>query len=559
MKPFKHIVGASAWIAAIFVGLLLVSCGGSGGGAAGPGDSDFATRQAIMNRAISDASSLTFANFEALAPAVAATIRSRNEFKSVTIDPDGQQVIWAEFADGRLLAISRSRGPREAPRSRQSTRDGESPGFGLPPVGKAAFFCSFIDEPLATNVASELEVAAQAAGYQLHSGKTGTLDDYKSLSDVGMLYIDSHGVLERGKVSIQTGSIVTAELDELYEAELKSKELFYQSGLEGEDVRSPQYSFSSDWARKNIKLAPGAFVFANTCNSQANTTLSDALKDGGMVAMIGWNRPVMDDDVAASARFFYDHAFGEARLYNYGTGDTAIAKPSVPVEWTEIVNTMRDTIRPQETFSFAESDLSFGDTIRIHRLISSGTSFTLGTFRPLIKNLASNELENLIALSGIFGQEVGTVSAMTDGGRVNVPVTSWSFNSIAVPFNPEWNSFQVTVNGVTGNEMEFALRQYELSSQTGGAITLRDEITLSVSGKVVYDGPSVNQGPIRFQGKPGGRLRIQVRRNAPSSASVSAYLNSPITPRYIVVPATILNFNPNTTGLIYDQAFFLQP
>ncbi len=559
MKTSKHNACALALTALLLVGLILMGCGGAGGGTAGPGDSDFATRQAIMDRAIADASALTFANFETDAPAVAATIRSRNEFKSVTVDPDGQPVIWAEFADGRLLAISRSRGPRQAPLGPARTRDGESPGFNLPPVGKAAFFCSFIDEPLATNVASQLEVAAKAAGYQLHSGKTGTLDDYKSLSDVGLLYFDSHGILERGKVSIQSGSVVTAQLDELYEAELKSKELYYHSGGQLEGQRPPQYSFNSEWARKNIKLAPGAFVFANTCNSQANTTLSDALADGGMVAMIGWNRPVMDDDVTASAKFFFDHAFGEARLFDYGTGDTAIAKPTAPVEWTEIVTTMRETKRPDKTFSFAESDLSYNNNVRINRLVSSGTSFTLGTFRPLIKNIASNELEDLIALSGIFGTKPGTVSAMTDGGRVNVPVTTWSFNSIEVPFNPEWDSFQVTVNGVTGNDIEFGPRQYELSSQSGGPVLLRDEITLSVSGKVVYNGSSVNQGPIRFQGKPGGRLRIQVRRNAPSSASVSAFLNSPITPRYVVVPAATLNFNPNTTGLIYDQAFFLQP
>lgn len=562
MKPFKHIVGASAWIAAIFVGLLLVSCGGSGGGAAGPGDSDFATRQAIMNRAISDASSLTYENFATEAPGVVNQIRSRSEFKDVYVDRDGEQVIWAEFVDGRLLAINRNRrldpnrGSRTSSTSNRpgQTPTGRSPFYDIQPSAKAALFFSFGSEGM-TNIAQTVRNGIQQLGYEIHPGTTGTLEDYKSLQDVSLLYVDSHGLLSGGGVSIQSGSIVSAELDELYKEELKTQELFAVSSSTNEPQR---YAFTAAWAKKYIRLSPGAFVFANTCNSQANSTLSDALAENGMGAMLGWTRPVGDPACADTAFFFFDHAIGKPEYFTYMFSGDSVAEPTKPLAWGEIISTMQSTTRIKNPFDRDGSKLSLIQDWGNCRLVATGVVRPENTLRPVIKELFANEDNGTIVLSGRFSSNPGTVTAKTAGGSTSIPVAEWTYTAITIPWDIDYQSFEVVANGMKSNEFDWSLVEYRLKSQAGGPITLKNEVTMWVSDQQVYSGTGINAGPIVFQGKPGALLRIQVRRNGSATGSVSAFLDSPETADYQVVPAQIdLLFGTN--GVIWDRTYLLQP
>lgn len=154
MKFVRLISFASVLLSVLLAVLILVGCAGIG--AQAPDSVDFLARQAMMDRAIADASVLTSENFAAEASAVADLIRSRGEFKDVYVDREGQQVIWAEFADERLFAISRTRRQSVTTSALYRSRERETPGFNLPPNGKAAAFYNLNAELLYTNVASQI-------------------------------------------------------------------------------------------------------------------------------------------------------------------------------------------------------------------------------------------------------------------------------------------------------------------------------------------------------------------------------------------------------------------
>lgn len=525
--------------------LFLAGCGGGGASPTVP-PMPFATRIAAMDAIGDETDSLTFDNFVAETPRILAFLRSRPEIASANVEPLDDRTIWATFTDGRLLIISRNREPDPSLRPNRG-RDGEQAGSALPGNDEASLFFSFA-ESYFSNAASVVAPVMATMGFDGAASATGTLAQYQNLGQTSVLYIDSHGVPRTDPegnqmIYLQSGTFLTDDTDDAYQADLATQDLAYV-GRYGSQKPHALY-FSPRWVRRNVRLTSPALVFANTCYSLMNSSMSDAFRSVGATAYIGWNKAVADKDAAQTAYRLFDQLAGKPLV---GAYNNQSEHPSLPQTWASAVAHLRSKTRPGGTLLLSQSQ-------RGCEMVTAGTNFGLGPIRPVIQSVIVNEENNRVILSGTFGATRGTVSG---NGGTALPIINWSASTITLSFTAGISDYQVTAGGILSNVFGQNLSEYILQSQSGGAFALKEAITVWVSGVQVFAGSGTEVGPIRFQARAGQTLRVQIRSTDVYGGCGDVYLNSPITTNYRIFANALDLFPAPSTGIVRDQTFTLQ-
>lgn len=533
--------------------LVLSGCGGSNGSGSVGGTGEplsFAIRMAVIEAITIESEGLTYDNFITDSPRILSFLRARSEIAEAFVEPLDDRTIWAKFTDGRWLVISRNR-PFQPGAAGRSTRDNESPGINFLSGNKASVFFSFSETEF-TNVADAIAPRLTEAGFDIQPGRSGTLEDYRALASSNLLYIDSHGfVISRNGTAdtyLQSGTQVTQEQEANLAQELSTGELVYVTP----PVRNKpiNLAFNGQWVRNNVRLASRALVFANTCNSQATSGLADAFVSSGAGAYFGWTKPVEDRNASDSARFLFDYLLGSPGLYNYFSPEE---EPTEPTTWTESFNKMKVVRRNSGSFTLAQS-------IQNCVLRTSGVNFALGTIRPKISRVTSNERNNVILLEGVFGGNPGTVTINPGLSQATqLPVRSWTSSSVTVDYTAQATSFQITAEGIKSNTFSIPMAEYALVGQNGGSFAVKETMTLWLSGTQIYQNSSAVQGPIRFMARPGQLLRMEVRSTANSGGTSQILVDPPTTVNYPIRPNALdLLVNPQTR-VVFDQSWVLEP
>lgn len=543
----------SRWLWGLFfAALLLAGCGGGSGGPSTGSALTFDQRQAAFDALATETATLTASNFVSETPRLLGFLSGRPEFQDAFVEPADPLTIWAQFTDGRWLVISRNREPEAVSPSLGRGRDGELPGPQLIPNGKAAFFFSFSETGF-TDITLEAVPAFSAAGFQIAPGRAGTLEDYRALNDVGLLYIDSHGYAQTRKgqplrVGLQSATRVLKDQEGVYAADLAAERLYYV--LPPKANRPVELGFFPEWVRANVQLPGRALVFANTCNSQANSSMADAFVAKGAAAFIGWTQPVGDIHAGETGRALLDQLLGRPQLFTYGSG---LAEPEVPVDWTEAVARMRGAARPPGR---QNRGLNLDQSIMQCVLRTTGVNGALGPARPRIDRVILSEGNNRMFLVGTFGLTPGTVQG-NPGGRA-LPVLNWRPTEIELAYNGSVTQAQVTVNGVTSNVFDFPSGNYRISGPGDTPFALRDQITVWVGDQQVYSASGSSAQPFSFSARAGQQLRIRVTSSSNFGGTGEMVIRSPLTPTYRIRP-NALDLLVSAGGVVFDQTFTLQP
>lgn len=549
----RVLLGSAALLA-----LLLVGCGGSGGGTSDNGpeipvEQRFAALEAIE----SFTESLTYENFDTQADSVIDYLKSLPEILDAKRVEGEKNSIQAEFTDGRILLIYRNRNESEAPSSPDITRE---PGYSLPGSTKAAAYWCFGSDIYFGNSATRVSNALRSAGYDSTSDPTsyGTLGDISHLGDVGVLIMETHGSVfvtrdNKPFVAIQTYTIASSDFDEIYKDDLDDKSLVYSMG----NRQAGEYCFTQKYVQKHIQLN-GTIVFMNACSSFKYDVLADAFLAKGAGAYFGWSQPVEDSDAVETSLSLFDLLLGKNTLLPNSAPNF---KPAPPMTWQEAFDKLSQTTRREKPTKVTESQFQDGspfDPANLSFLKVKGTNNGTGTILPSITSASESSGNSLFVLGGRFGYLPGTIIGNPGSGDIPLPFQSWGPSGISVDYNPAVTSLQVSVGSRKSNIFTLA-GSYTVSGIADGIFESKESIRFWVNDNLVYSGSGLTQTPFSFSANPGAILKYEVKTDQNYGGPGNLYIKTPSGFQYKFVNKTF-DYIPNaTTRICYTGSIILQP
>ena len=422
---------------------LLTACGGGGGGDGGspppgdPGPTLPPTQRALVLSAVEDEyERLCDGAIRAPSEAVAAFMRTRPEYRRVTVMPDG--CICAEFSDGQLHVVGNNqrsgspsapstalrRSPLEAPaRPRTATRaatrtsaseatrdarpaaDGDAALAGVPssPAGvSASTFRSYAEADGSAGRIEGYERWLASAGIDLLPSWSPTVENLKHLPELGFFNWITHGGMLQasGGISHALMTDTPADLENIiaHLLDLQAGNLIYYTG---------QYLYSrGKWAtdtylaitpafiqRYGWRFSPNSIVLIHACASD-HVGFREAFRAAGAGVYGGWSHPVF---VLAAVRAM------EWMLDKFVASNLNVPTPDPrnrPHDY-EVIKRVGD-----EAGVTTYDDPSEGGTVefRFTRL-----NDTPGGLLPSMVRMAVNENLGQLVLHGSFGRVRGQV------------------------------------------------------------------------------------------------------------------------------------------------------
>ncbi len=464
----------NAWLFTV-LGLLSLACGlwGCGGNSGEdvqlPPPLPYAVQEAAMQAVRDELSSsgISVENFTDKVDAFVAAMRATGKFSEVGFESAESQLVWMTLSDGVQFVIPFDRNAAgSAPPAAGFENLSGRVASGFPGASKSALLYTFVDSRY-LNATGAVRPYLSEPGYtQITEGSgflDGSLDDFEKLQDVGLLYIDGHGVelcpttpLNPGRkqwLYLATSTEPSAELKETYQVDLQTKRLII--GFEPKNGNT-MILMSHMYVRDHVKVGNKSLVFINTCYNGRSNLMADAFIANGAGTVLGWSRRVQDDDAYGSGLFFFDRLIGLRQLIPNAHSPTSQSWPSLI---SETVSAMQVTKRPGLNYEF-DTD-KFGAKLRVFSASNSPAMI-----RPSIHTLAYNSEQATITLFGRFGPNPGVVLGNPETTGVNMPIKFWSDSEIRVDY----------VSGVTEVLVENSSFKSNRATVQTGEFTVGEEV-----------------------------------------------------------------------------------
>jgi len=183
---------------------------------------------------------------------------------------------------------------------------------GTPTEKKAILLCSDLTPPFGGS-SQHIREKLESIGYwcRYEEEENVTVELMKTLSEYGVVYIDSHGGIYKTKyenlVFIITGQKVTTELFNKYYYDLKS----YQTLIRTWPVYDPFYWSTPTFAilpafiTKYTASYPDSLIYIDACDSYKNPTMAQAFIDAGAYAYCGYSTKIMAWNYSEQTVFNY--------------------------------------------------------------------------------------------------------------------------------------------------------------------------------------------------------------------------------------------------------------
>gem|GEM_PF-5944143 len=463
-----------AWLRLILglmvIGFALWGCGGSSGEDLQlPPPLPYAVQEEAA-QAVRDelsTSGITVENFADKVDGFVAAMRATGKFSEVGFDNGESRQIWMTLPDGVLFVIPFDRSPAGTPPpdSRFENLTGRAPN-GFPGASKSALLYTFLD-PSYLNATGAVRPYLAEPGYtQVTEGAgflDGTLDDFEKLQDVGLLYIDGHGVelfpttpLNPGRkqwLYLATSTERSADVSEEHQQDFQTKRLIF--GFEPKNGKATVL-MSHLFVKDYVKVGSKSLVFINTCYNGRSSLMADAFIANGAGTVLGWSRRVEDDDAYGSGLFFFDKLIGLRELIPNAHGPT---DPNWPSLISETYAAMQSAKRPGLNYEF-DTD-KFGAKLRMFTASDSPAMI-----RPSIRNVTYDSDKALITLYGRFGTSPGVVIGNPDSTGVNLPIKFWSDSEIRVDYVSGVTEVAVDNSSFVSNRATLPLGEFTFAEES---------------------------------------------------------------------------------------------
>lgn len=518
--------------------LFLTGCGGSGGGESGSsgGTGGVLISPAERHAAIKGFNTLADAAFAADPASALALIRDeagRHPLTAKTVKED-DGTVTVEFRDGTLWAYVNNRFRTEPPVSPESRQGNSLPIPGsLPLSEKAVIFCSF-DDPSFIEPGRDLAPLFTAAGYEL-PGKTwqkGTLEEYESLSELGILYIDSHGSKLTRQNSTQyfvtTATAATAQtLDYTYKKYPKDQiaAISFNVRRDGKLVTETRIALSAQWFKNRKLLKSSGLAFFNTCNS-GHSSMSGTFEGKNLGLYLGWSTAVSDYIANKMSR----------RLFELMLSSEITREP-----WTEVLKKL-------DSEGLLVDPPRYGVGAKLVHVLGQD-DFDL--LLPAIEKVTEDAAKGQYVLHGIFGPAKGIVYENGDEKRV-LNVVSWSPSEIRV--RAKSSTISVTAATEMRKSQEHTLSIWRIASSAAGPINAQTRVWIYLTNssgqlmKTIIKEPEGTaggaKGPYYFFAEKGQVLQMHVFSDAAQGSCSSIYLTSPNGKQSLLINQTSRTMSP---------------
>jgi hypothetical protein len=386
------------------------------------------------------------------------------QFASTGMSSDG--TVWGWFKDGVLYfvatndadlgqpvasstpaaapAATRSakaaRAPRVAPPARQqsfATQRGQVAAGELPGSAQAYVF----NAQEANRLVPSAQIAAEltAAGYQVTSS-TGSLADWKSISNAAVVYTASHGdplptspgantyayYIEvsdiwtpldfRYLINYPAGQVIIGTVDVLDQPLTRSRPKSAHP--------ETHYWINADYIGKPGAFAANSLLVSAACSSTSlwGAAFAQYLStSSGLGVYFGWSKPVLTLDANESSQFLFDRLLG---LNQFEPIDPSLPPPT---DWNAVYTIMGSTQRASGVGSNLATSYSIGGATANLQVLNYGNA-GLTTIIPSIADVSLDSTAQFLVLTGSFGTDQGTVRY----NSTDAPVQSWSTGSISI-------------------------------------------------------------------------------------------------------------------------------
>lgn len=434
-------------VTSLLVAVLLVGCGGSSGSAESLPTQPFEEQQAGVDFAKDELIRLgvNFDNFDSKVAELVASLTASGHFKEVGIDVTEDRLAWAIFEDGTMMVIPFNRKPSSVPPALVDEIGRAAVGF--PGKTNSALLNTFLADSYSSGIGS-IRPLLESAGYSQVLGaigtpREGTLNDFLNLQDAGILYVDGHGVTASPPdgspdnwLYLGAKTSYTKNLKNLYADDFKKRRLIV--GLESANDKT-MVMMSDEFVKSNVKVAPKAFIFLNTCWNGTRDRMANAFFANGAGTVVSWNKAVEDSDAYNTSLYLFDRLLGLQTLVPDAHGPT---EPGWPTLIEEVLNDMKTTVRPGQTYNF-DVDRQ-GTQLKVY-----SSTDTARQILPSIRVVSFDQGANLIGIRGEFGPDAGTVVGLP--GAVPLTVRSWTSTQIEVSSKPGITQVRVQKGSLISN------------------------------------------------------------------------------------------------------------
>ena len=366
-----------------------------------------------------------------------AFVQGRSEFTESGLAEGG--AVWARFPDGTTLVIGNNLIPTKPPpvahsASARSRRTLNSEN-GIPETQNVV-----VAETLGTfydTVNTDIEEMLSTQYYnRVPAGSS--IDSLKTLSDVAVLYLDTHGAAiplrQNGEpeytIWTSTARARDGSTDAAYQDDLRDGSLTYFMAYVFRDGSAPgsvdrevelHYAITAKFVQKywTGKFTKNSLVFMNACRSGSLDALSFELAclQAGAGAYLGWTDRILAGDAAISAAYFFDRILGANTEFPQ-------APPQRAFPYIDVLGNMQARQRSDHAYALDSSiNPKTGLTATLTPLTLS-TDF--GLLAPSIRSLAVNEQADELGITGFFGDVEGVVQV----GATELKIKSWDDHSI---------------------------------------------------------------------------------------------------------------------------------
>ncbi|MCC6869353.1 MAG: hypothetical protein IT522_11090 [Burkholderiales bacterium] len=354
--------------------------------------------------------------------AINAYMASRSEYTATGIDGETQSA-WGRFADGRLHLVVANRDPAPAG-SFVKTIEPRS-NVEVPDATTARLLHSFGTNFEGQTPIDEMRGALRSRGWSVRSGPEGMagIEMLKAASGDGYFYINTHGGRgetgdpgePEGKIyAIQTSTLVSDDLEQAYDADLKALNLIHFTARNGEQITLAGFPVMSDWDTryaityrfvvKYMNFAPGSVAFINACYSSRNAPFVNAFLFKGVGVYLGWSEKVSAAAAYESPPYFVD------RMVGANQHKTKESPPQRPFAYDLVLQDM--------TKKGLDTDKATGAKLQA----TAKTGAPPPIFAPSIRYVAVEEYGDTLTLTGEFGSRAGKVTV----GGTELAIRSWA-------------------------------------------------------------------------------------------------------------------------------------
>ncbi|HBG06372.1 MAG: hypothetical protein A2075_13240 [Geobacteraceae bacterium GWC2_58_44] len=379
-------------------------------------------------------------NLDADNQALVTYIRTLPDFGDAGISSD--RTVWARFKDGfPVLFLTKTVAPGTVPGATVPAASAKK-GTGAMPQGAKAVLVDV--DLLATGALATIEPALKKKGY-LPSRLAGSVEDFMSIKNVGVLFITSHGGTMTTKSGRPSYGVMTNEKITGYDAasaHSNNLRALYRSeelGMAGVLVNDTNgllislpgsfWQITEKFVRKNWTFTEDSLAVLSSCEMFRDLSpyaitsdaeypdFRSALNGVGAAALLGWDGQVSPEFASEAMQLFFDRVLGANEPNAYQPEHP----PQRPFPYKEVLDWMKANGRDVET-----------DHHHARMILEEKTNF--GQLVPSLVNalvvppapLSSGPWT--LALNGTFfgpqgsGAGAGTVTV----GNTQLVVSSWT-------------------------------------------------------------------------------------------------------------------------------------